>query len=132
MGGLLAGYGIVDLAGLFFLMTPRGADPTFSDTMHQILTDVIVFFVILSITFGASAFGKGFHFYTIRTLLMHLVLGTVLTFATAQADIGGSTPWVWLVERIMVFVSMVWMGVLVTTLLHAKKGQTQATTAMPT
>ena len=81
VGGLLVAYGVVGLAGPFFPIHLREAlaagEGTLTDTMHGIITMVLVLFMMLAIGFGAAAFGKRFRLYSIATILM-LVVGGVL------------------------------------------------------
>lgn len=120
-GGLLIGYSFVGFMGLFFPMHVRGTEPTFTDIMHQILTGVIVIFILLSIGFGATASGKRFRFYSIGTVLTYIVLGTLPLLGVAQVEAGQPTLWVGIVERIMVYGYMLWVVVLAIVLLRTKE-----------
>ena len=64
VGGLLVAYGVVGLAGPFSPIHLREAlaagAGTLTDTMHGIITMVLVLFMLLAIGFGAAAFGKRF------------------------------------------------------------------------
>ena len=75
VGGLLVGYGVVCLMGPFTPMHQRGAETTLTDYLHIILTIVTVLFILLTIGFGATAFGKRFRLYSIATILILLVFG---------------------------------------------------------
>lgn len=131
-GGLLAGYAVVGLVGvLFFPMHPIGAEATLTDTIHQIIAAVTVLFILLMIGFAATAFGKQFRLYSIGTVLMYLVLGILPFLGVAQVEAGQPTPWVGLVERIMVYGYMLWAAVLAIVLWRVEKSQAQLTAAMP-
>ena len=65
VAGLLVGYGVVGLAGPFAPMHQRGVEGTLTDTMHIIITMVLVLFILLAIGLGANAFGKRFRLYSI-------------------------------------------------------------------
>ncbi len=122
-GGLLIGYMIAGAMGLFFPMYPSEAATTLSNAMHQTLAGVTVIFILLSLGFGATAFGLRFRFYSIGTILVYLVLGALPFLGVAQVEAGQPTPWVGLVERIMVYGYMLWLALLAVILLRAEKNQ---------
>jgi len=95
---------------------------TFTDTWHLVMSAVTVLLMFLSIGFGAAAFGKGFRFYSIATIIVFIVFG-VLTFVEApNVDKNGPTPYIGLWERINIAAFMVWMLVFSAILLrHEKK-----------
>jgi len=131
-GGLLAAYAVLGAVGvLFFPMHPVGAEATLTDTVHQIIAAVTVLFILLMLGFGATAFEKRFRLYSIGTILVYLVLGILPFLGVAQVEAGQPTPWVGLVERIMVYGYMLWVAVLAIVLWRAEKGRTQVPTAMP-
>ena len=91
---------------------------TFTDTWHLVMATVTVLLMFLSIGFGATAFGKGFRFYSIATILIFIVFG-VLTFVEApNVDKNGPTPYIGLWERINIAAFMVWLLVFSTILLR--------------
>ena len=94
---------------------------TFTDTWHLVMASVTVLLMFLSIGFGAAAFGKGFRFYSILTILVFIVFG-VLTFAEApNVDKNLPTPYIGLWERINIAAFMVWLLVFSTILLSLEK-----------
>jgi hypothetical protein len=59
-------------------MHMRGVEGTFTDAMHAILTGVGVFLCMLpAVGFGATAFGKRFRLYSLATILVFVVCGTL-------------------------------------------------------
>ena len=123
VGGLLVAYGVVGLAGPFFPIHLREAlaagEGTLTDTMHGIITMVLVLFMLLAIGFGAAALGKRFRLYSIATILM-LVVGGVLTGLDQPRLVANlPTPWMGLWERINIGVFLLWVVVLAIALLHA-------------
>jgi hypothetical protein len=126
-GGLLVGYAVVGLVQVsFFPMHLRGAEATFTDTMHSILAGVTVLLILLAMGFGAIAYGKRFRLYSIGTLLTLLVLGAVLGFVggaqiAAQGFIA-PPQWFGVIERITVYGFLLWVLVLAIVLLRAEKG----------
>ena len=94
---------------------------TFTDTWHLVMSAVTVLLMFLSIGFGAAAFGKGFRFYSIATIIVFIVFG-VLTFVEApNVDKNGPTPYIGLWERINIAAFMVWMLVFSAILLRHEK-----------
>ena len=75
----------------------------------------------------ATTLGLRFRFYSIGTILVYLVLGILPFLGVAQVEAGQSTPWVGLVERIMVYGYMLWVLILANVLLRSEKDQAQIT-----
>jgi len=123
VGGLLVVYGLVRLVWPQFfpenLSEPVGA---FTNTMHIILTGVIVLTILLQLGFGATAFGKGFRLYSIGTFLAVIVFGILTGPQAAAMAAGQPTPWLGLTERINIYAYMLWVLVLAVVLLRAEKG----------
>ena len=100
------------------LATGGGA---FTDTWHLAIASVTVLLMFLSIGFGAVAFGKGFRFYSIITLLVFIVFG-ILTFMEApNVDKDLPTPYIGLWERINIAAFMSWLIVFSNNLLRLEK-----------
>ena len=94
---------------------------TFTDTWHLVMATVTVLLMFLSIGFGATAFGKGFRFYSIITILVFIVFG-VLTFVEApNVDKNLPTPYIGLWERINIAAFMAWLLVFSINLLRLEK-----------
>ena len=100
------------------LATGGGA---FTDTWHLAMASVTVLLMFLSIGFGAAAFGKGFRFYSIVTILVFIVFG-ILTFVEApNVDKNLTTPYIGLWERINIAAFMSWLIVFSNNLLRLEK-----------
>ena len=94
---------------------------TFSDTWHIVMSAITVLLMLLSIGFGAAAFGNGFRVYSIATILVFIVFGA-LTFSEApNVDKNLSTPFIGLWERINIAAFMVWLAVFAMILLRTEK-----------
>ena len=130
-GGLLAGFGVVDLTGPFAPMHLRGAERTLTDTMHIVLACVDVLFIVLIVGFGASAFGKRFRLYSIGTILVVLVFGALAGLQGPRVAANLPTPWVGVTERISIFGYMVWMASLAITLMRVRDTQDVGKTEKP-
>jgi hypothetical protein len=126
-GVLLVGIAVVDLVAPFVApMHLRGAERTLTDTMHIVLASVDVLFILLIIGFGASAFGKRFRLYSIGTILVVVVFGTLAGLDGPRIAANLPTPWVGVTERISVFSYMLWLVVLAIGLLRVQGQLLQA------
>jgi hypothetical protein len=126
-GGLFVGVAAVDLVAPFVApMHLRGADRTLTDTMHIVLASVDVLFILLIIGFGASAFGKRFRLYSIGTIFVVVVFGTLAGLDGPRIAANLPTPWVGVTERISVFSYMLWLVVLAVALLRGQGQLVQA------
>jgi len=98
---------------------------TFTDIWHLVMASVTVLLMFLSIGFGAAAFGKGFRFYSIITILVFIVFG-VLTFVEApNVDKNLPTPYIGLWERINIAAFMAWLLVFSINLLRLEKNSSE-------
>jgi hypothetical protein len=115
--GSLMGLGIIDVAAApFFPMHQRevvaAGGGTLTDTLHILGAAVDVLFVLLIIGFGANAFGKRFRLYSIGTIVVVVVFGTLAGLDGPRVAANLPTPWVGVTERICVYGYMLWMAVL--------------------
>jgi len=122
-GGLLVGISVVDLLAPFVApMNLRGVERTLTDTMHIALASVDVLFILAIIGFGASAFGKTFRLYSIGTILIVILFGTLAGLDGPRIAANLPTPWLGVTERISVFSYMLWLTALAVGLLR-KRGR---------
>ena len=116
VGGLLVLYAVIGLVGLSFPIHQRGAEATFTDTMHSALAGVTVLIILLAMAFGAYVYGKRFRLYSIGTLLILLLLGAALGFMggaqVAEKEIIMPPRWFGLIERIDIYGFLLWVTVL--------------------
>jgi hypothetical protein len=119
----MAGKEILGLAvTLFFPIHLRGVEGTLSDIMHGILTGVgVLLFMFPAMGFGAAAFGKRFRLYSIVTILIFLVCGTLAGLDGPRVAANLPTPWMGVWERINIFGYMLWVVVLAISLLRAQR-----------
>jgi hypothetical protein len=118
-GALLIAYAIAGLAGpTLFEMHPRGVGSEADDLPHIVLTGVLVALTLLAIGFGAFALGKRFRIYSFATLVTMIALGAASGRYGAQLAAGQPTPGFGIVERILVYSSMLWFAVLAAALLR--------------
>jgi hypothetical membrane protein len=118
-GALLTGYAAIGFAGpTLFEMHPRGAGSAAGDLPHILLTAVLVWLLLLAIGFGAFALGQRFRIYSFATLLTVLVFGALTAPYGARLAAGEPTPGLGIVERILVYASLLWVAVLAVALLR--------------
>lgn len=96
---------------LFAPIHLRGVETTLTDSMHAIITGVGVLLILLVIGFGAAALGKRFRLYSIATLLVLLVFGTLAGLDAPRMAANLPTPWLGVWERINIFGYMLWVVV---------------------
>jgi Protein of unknown function (DUF998) len=110
---------------LFFPMHLRGVEGTLTDAMHASLTGVGVLFILIAIGFGATAFGNQFRFYSIATILMLVVGGTLAGLDGSRLATNLPTPWMGVWERINIGGFLLWVVVLAIALLRGRVAQRQ-------
>jgi len=122
MAAMFAGSALIGMVlWNFFPMHMRGAEPTFTDTMHLILATNP--FVLLSIAFAGAAFRGWFRIYTVATIVI-LLLPAVFAFQYAlevQANL--PTPGLGLGERIGQYAYALWQSALAIVLLRERGGE---------
>jgi hypothetical protein len=138
LGGLIVGYGLVGLPGpVFFSMHTmvRGGGTQAmqpSDVLHITLTAALVLLIVLSIGFGATAFGTPFRLYSIGTILVVLVFGALAGLQSGAMANNLPTPWMGVEERLNIFAYMLWIAVLAIGLLRAQGARTKGQVGTPT
>lgn len=126
-GALLIAYGAVGPLWLPFPMTARrDIRPTdamaFTDVMHLTLGAVDALLYVAILGFGAAALGKGFRLYSILTMAVVLVFGAWTNSFVPLIAAGRPTPWLGVVERIMLGAFLTWVVVLAVILLRGAPG----------
>ncbi|HYF81754.1 MAG TPA: DUF998 domain-containing protein [Clostridia bacterium] len=123
-GILLIGYAIVGIVTpLFFPAPMRGAEATICNIMHLPFTGLEVLCILLSVGFGAAAHGKWFRLYSIGTILILILSGALAGSAVPQISAQQSTPFLGIIERIMIYGYLLWVMVLAIIHLRAENGQ---------
>lgn len=115
----LLGIGLVGLAWPFFPMHLRGAEPTFSDTMHIALAGATVLLILLAVLFAAGPFGRGFRLYSVATLAVMIVFGGLAALDGPRLAAQLPTPWLGVTERINVGAYLLWTAMLSLALLRS-------------
>lgn len=96
---------------------------TFTDTWHIIMSVISVLLMMLLIGYGAVALGKRFRLYSIVTIIIFLVFGTLAGLEAPNLDKNLATPMLGVWERINIGVYMIWVIVLSITLLQRLKNE---------
>jgi hypothetical protein len=120
-GVLLAIWGLLGFVWLFFPMHMRGAIGSTTDTMHLVMAGVTVLLITLFIGFGSGARGKWFRLYSILTILVMLIFGALVGQQAPRVAAQLPTPWMGFMERISVYLPMLWVSVLAGVLLRTEK-----------
>ena len=123
VGVLIFVHGIIDIFWPFAPMHLRGAEFTTTDTMHIILGAVTVLLMMLIFGFGAAAFGKQFRIYSIVSIIIFIVFGTLTGLDSPRIAANLPTPWIGIWERVNIGVFMLWLIVLAIILLRRENSQ---------
>jgi len=118
---LLAGIGLIGLAmAPYSALHVRGAEWTISDTLHIVVTTVMVLSILLAVGFAAVTLGPRFLRYSFGTLLVLVVsLATIGVYGPRLAA-QLPTPGLGIVERVNVYAYLLWVGVLAIGLLRQR------------
>lgn len=107
----LAGYGTVSTAGLvLFPMDIRGTIDSRRDRRHIAATFVMSIFIVAAMVFGAFVRGVRFRLYTFATIVTVVAFGVLSGFLARPLP--APTPGLGLAERVNIYATMLWMGVL--------------------
>jgi hypothetical protein len=116
---LLSANGATGLvATAFFPIHLREVPGTLTDTMHAVLTAVIVLFILLAIGFAGAAFGGWFCGYSVATLVILVVFGALAGTQGPTLAANEPTPWLGVFERINIGGYLLWLAVLAVVLLR--------------
>lgn len=84
---------------------------TISDTLHIVFTAVWGVFVMLAMGFGAAAFGRRFHLFTVATWVLLAGFGVLTGLSAPELQAGKATPGIGIWERINIGLFMLWVMV---------------------
>lgn len=117
---LVAAYGLIGLAWVLFApMHARGTVALETDASHIIFAAVQVLNMVLFIALGSGAAGRGFRVYSIATIVLMLGAGAIPGTQTQAMAAGQPTPWLGAIERVSVYLPVLWVGVFGLVLLAA-------------
>ena len=101
----------------FFPMHQRGTNTTASDVAHLILGVGSNAFILGFMGFGAFALGIRFRNWSLLTMLVHFATAIWTFTYVNEIGAGAPTPWLGIVERIMIYVYLLWVGSLAVALM---------------
>jgi len=91
---------VLDLMGPLFAMNASEAVGSVTNIIHIIATILTLISILLILGFGSFADGKWFRFYSIMTLLIVIVAGTLTFLDLRQIAANLPMPWFGVKERI--------------------------------
>lgn len=94
---------------------------TFTDTMHIVFSILSVVLMFTAMLIGSKALGKKFRYYSLVSVLTLLLLGAWTAMQAPKLQQNLPTPWLGVVERILILIFLVWVVVLAMNLLHVPK-----------
>lgn len=116
--------------GLFGYFWPpmhlRGAGFTLTDTLHIVWTMVVLCLMLVSMGFAATVLGKRFRLYTLATVAVWLVFGTLTGMESPRVAANLPTPWIGVWERINAGAYMLWLMMLSLRLLRDRGPRVRA------
>jgi Protein of unknown function (DUF998) len=129
MGVLILIYGALGIGWHFAPMHQRevlaAGGGTLSDTMHLVLSFASVLLMLMAIGLGAAAFDETFRFYSIISLVILLVFGTLTGLEAPKVESNQPTPLIGVWERINIGIFLLWVVVLAILLLRRKEIDTK-------
>ena len=101
-----------------FPMHQRGTETTSTDFVHLVVGAGSLLFILGFIGAGGMALGRRFRTFSLATTLV--IIGTGLgTFSyVSRIGAGAPTPWLGVVERVMIYAYLLWVAVLGMTLVR--------------
>ncbi len=108
IGGILLMF-----SGVFGLFWPpmhlRGEPFSLTDALHIAWSAVTLLIMLAVMGLAAASLGKRFRLYTIATVVLWLVFGTLTFLDSPEVASGDPTPWIGVWERINVGAYMSWL-----------------------
>lgn len=117
---LLAVFAVIgELWAFFAPMHLRGTVALSTDASHIVFAGAQVLVMVLFMAFGSGAAGRGFRIYSIATIVAMLVAGAIPSTQVQAIAASQPTPWMGAVERVSVYLPVLWVLALATVLLSA-------------
>ena len=129
---LLAGIGIIGLVvAPYSALHVRGAEWTISDTLHIVVTSVMVLSILLAVGFGAVTLGPRFLRYSCSTLLLLVASLALVGVYAPRLAAHLPTPGLGIIERVNVYAYLLWVAVLAIALLRHQTAPMRAAACVP-
>jgi len=134
VGGLLVAYGVIGLGWppMHQREVLAAGGGTLTDTLHIVWTIVTVLLMLLAIGFSVAAFGGRFRWYSIASLVILLVFGSLPWMYATGIEANTPTPWIGVWQRICIATYLLWVVVLALVLLRRRAPVRLTTAAMDT
>lgn len=100
-------------------MQLRGNPFATTDALHIAFSVVTVGLMLVAMYFGAASFGRRFRLYTVATVVLWLLFGTLTAIEAPGIATGEPTPLIGMWERINIGLYMMWLAVLSVKLLKS-------------
>lgn len=91
-------------------MHMRGEPTSISDTLHLVWGGIASLGMMLTMGFSAAAFRGRFRIYSIVTIVLLLLFGTLMSLDAPNIPVNGPTPLIGFWERIMLGVFLLWVA----------------------
>lgn len=119
-GWALVLVGVINMLAPLFPMHMRGAQSTWTDTAHIIVTTANVLPFLVAMWFSARAFDKRFRLFALATLGVVVVFGVIAGSQGGAIGANEPTPWHGIYERINIGGYLLWMALLAIVLLRGR------------
>jgi hypothetical protein len=93
---------------------------TLTDTLHLVFAAITVLLMMLMIGLGAFGLGKKFLVYSLSSMMILVVFGTLTGMDSGNIRTGAPTPLIGLWERINIGVFILWVAVLSLAMIRLK------------
>lgn len=94
----------------FFPMHERGAERNLSDLGHLVLGGGSLLLFTAFIGYGAFALGDRFRVYSLTTMITVFLAGIATFLYVPRLGAGASTPWLGVIERVMIYGYLLWIA----------------------
>ena len=91
-------------------MHMRGEPTSISDTLHLVWGGTASLGMMLTMGFTAAAYRGSFRVYSIVTIVLLLLFGTLMSLEAPNIPVNGPTPLIGFWERIMLGVFLLWVA----------------------
>lgn len=107
----------------FFPMHARGTERNLSDLGHLVLGGGSLLLFTAFIGFGAFALNDRFRAYSLTTMVTVFVAGIATFVYVPLIAAGRATPWLGVIERVMIYGYLLWIAVLAVALIVSERAE---------
>jgi hypothetical protein len=120
---LLAAGAVVIFLHPFAPLHGRGVEVGLTDTLHQVITVAWAFAIFAAVAFGAVAYRGWFRLYSLATLVVLPLFGSLAANLDEARAADLATPWMGFFERVNAYTMFAWMVVLAVILLRSLRAE---------